>query len=471
MKKQFCTILAIALTVSQLAGCQSTPGSKAVPEAHTAAQAQTAATLEVPDRFTGSWTGVEGCVSVQADATVTVPEGAAFPTAAIERRFFSQEEADTLRQIFTGDSPFYQEVNLTKQKARERLEEYYAMQRGEIPLALDGDRTMEDLPEVIARWEGYLEEAPEEGEFTPADTQFQPDPDGTRGESITGWSEVNGSKIHIHVFNDSESFIASNAIVYREGYGDTNGGFTVPAGEFPEEVAPVPAPAMTEAEAIAMGDDLMDRLGQTDVVCGQITPVVFSSGRDAVYYNDSENTVLESGYEMQYVRCVNGLPIGYTPFLGSAVPESSDLNTWVYETITVSVTADGVVYFRWMSPSTQPVVLNESTPLLPFEDIQDIFGKMILVKNEDLISQNIANGFECHRNIDVYDVRLTLMRVRDKDSLTEGTIVPVWDFYGIDSLRAVEEEYREYVYEGGHDTIVLTINAIDGTIIDRELGY
>ena len=75
------------------------------------------------------------------------------------------------------------------------------------------------------------------------------------------------------------------------------------------------------------------------------------------------------------------------------------------------------------------------------------------------------------RNINVYDVRLHLMRLRDKYNTTEGTLVPVWDFYGINKLQAEDRAYSKYVYEDGYDEIVLTLNAVDGTVIDRDLGY
>ena len=45
------------------------------------------------------------------------------------------------------------------------------------------------------------------------------------------------------------------------------------------------------------------------------------------------------------------------------------------------------------------------------------------------------------------------MRVLEPDSLDSGVIIPVWDFYGPSG-----ETY-------------LTINAIDGTVIDRQYGY
>ena len=52
-------------------------------------------------------------------------------------------------------------------------------------------------------------------------------------------------------------------------------------------------------------------------------------------------------------------------------------------------------------------------------------------------------------------------RISEADSYDTGLLVPVWDFQG-----KVTDEYGSE-FAGS----VMTINAIDGSIIDRSLGY
>ncbi|HZJ83455.1 MAG TPA: DUF6034 family protein, partial [Clostridia bacterium] len=72
----------------------------------------------------------------------------------------------------------------------------------------------------------------------------------------------------------------------------------------------------------------------------------------------------------------------------------------------------------------------------------------------------------------VTEARLGLMRVTEKDVGDSGLIIPVWDFFGTLTLKGKpgqpnpSEGDQHYIY-----TSFLTINAIDGSIIDRELGY
>ncbi|NLB42889.1 MAG: hypothetical protein GX815_11660, partial [Clostridiales bacterium] len=67
-----------------------------------------------------------------------------------------------------------------------------------------------------------------------------------------------------------------------------------------------------------------------------------------------------------------------------------------------------------------------------------------------------------------------LMRVTEQDVGDSGLVIPVWDFFGTLTLKskpgqpnlAEGDDGGRYTY-----TSFLTINAIDGSIIDRELGY
>lgn len=475
-EKILCAFLAALTMLSMFLGCQKSRPAAAEPNqtgqaAPASSGSETAgflSTMEVPEHFAGDWTGVDGLVTVHADATVTLPQASAIPTATVQRRFFTQEEADRLREAFTKGNPFYED-QITKQDLQPTLERYYAMERGDIPIELDRGNTREVLEDYIENMKAAIEKAPDESDRVPADTTLRPDPRGTFDEKLIGWSEVDGNQVYIHIYNDSDFGITTLAIAYREGYGYTNGCYSVDY----DDVEVPPELSMTEADAIAMGDALMTSLGQESMVCQQIKPVVYSSGDEGKYYSTfhGEPSVLDSGYEMHYVRTVNGFPIAYTGRGGSSTPDNEDIECWAYEEMTVYAAKDGIVYFYWMNPYTEPVVQTPDTALMDFGDIQDIFAKMIMVTNEELKAQNTASGFVCQRNMDVYDVQLHLMRIRDKYNTTEGTLVPVWDFYGNNKLQAVDRSYSKYVYEDGYDEIVLTVNAVDGTIIDRDLGY
>ena len=409
-----------------------------------------------PDSFTGQWTGEEGCLNVRADAVIEVPDANSMPTATVQRRAFTQEEADRMIDVFLDGCPLYEDRGMSKSQVRERLEKYQAMERGEIPLELDGDKTLDDLPEVIARWEKYLEEAPEDGEFTEVSTEFRPA--DFYDEQIMGIGFAEGEKCYLNIYNYSDWL--SEAVFSVDGFGRMNVDYSQSMKDLEEPLEN----SMTEAEAISIADSLIAELGIESMVRQHTEEVFFHS------FESDES--IETGYKLIYTRSVNGIPLAYTEKNGLSVEEDAPVNKmWGYEQITICVSDGRPVYFNWINPYDIPKVDAAPAELMPFEDIADIFGKMILVTNDDISEINRKNGFDIVYNFAVDRVQLNLMRIRDKDNFTEGRIVPVWDFWATTGVSVPDPDYANLVYDGQYYEIVLTINAVDGTVIDRSLGY
>jgi hypothetical protein len=66
--------------------------------------------------------------------------------------------------------------------------------------------------------------------------------------------------------------------------------------------------------------------------------------------------------------------------------------------------------------------------------------------------------------LNITKVKLGLMRVLEQNKDT-GLIIPVWDFFGSQTWEG--QSYKND--DPSHS--FLTINAIDGSIINREAGY
>ena len=462
MRKIIPVLLMLTVLVLLFFGCQPTPDEPFVISKDQQEMLETAkdgkdnsallGALEVPNRFSGDWTGVNDIVHVIADAEILLPNAERLPAGKITRREFEQSDLDTFLRIFIKGNPFYEEVTVTKQEALERLQKYQAMQSGEIPLS--GDTTMEKLPGLISYYEELAHTAPDEGELRPAPTSFVSD---SMMSKMTGWSNVNGKKVHLWVQNFD---IWNTAVFYQDGYGDTNYSYTQATSSAPE---------FSETQAIEMGNGLIAELGLIDVICDQIMPVTFSdaqyivserSDADGANENTQENI---AGYRMQYVRTLDGCPIGYTGVMGAAVDESYS-KAWPYETIEICVTKEGIVYFRWSAPTDEPELTLRDTQLMRFDEIASVFERMIMVKYAYL--QNaLADGVDIHATIRIDQVKLTLMRIRAKNSQEDGLLIPVWDFYGTVTIVNNGDETTM------KRTILLTLNAIDGSLIDRELGY
>jgi hypothetical protein len=458
MKKHVCLIL---LALLFLCACQPTPDepfvvSKDQQEMLEAAKdgkdnSALLAALDVPDRFSGDWMGVNDIVQVTADADIQLPDAERIPTGRVTRREFVQSDLDLFLRVFLKGNPFYEEVTVTKQEALERLKTYQAMQSGELPLS--GDTTLEKLPGLISYYEELARTAPDGGELRAAPTSFVSD---SMMSKMSGWSNVNGNKVHLLVQNFD---VWNTAVFYRDGYGDPNYSYTQAASDEPD---------FSEAEAIEMGNALISELGLTDVVCDQIIPVTFSDAQYVVAEQSDADAAIgiasesKAGYRMQYVRTLDGCPIGYTGVMGAAVDESYS-KAWPYETIEICVTNEGIVYFKWSAPTDEPELTLKDTQLMRFDEIVSVFERMIMVKYA-YFQNAIADGADIHATIRIDQVKLTLMRIRAKNSQDDGLLIPVWDFYGTVTIANNGDETTM------KRTILLSLNAIDGSLIDRETG-
>lgn len=480
MKKKKALIL-MATVMLIMAGCQNTsdaPAEIAKGQAIVIEAAQNGSesssdfsALKLPEKFTGEWSGVEGCVAVHADAEINLPKDVeSVPTAVVEKKVFSQDDANKMLKVFMNGNTLWQEQGMTKQMAQKQLEHYQAIQRGDIPYEHDG--SIERVPELIKQYEELIKIAPDESERVAASTTFEKVDEWNDGR-IKGYAEVDGNIVHANIFNATRQ--ENKACFYVDGYGDVN-----QCNFYGDENGVTPG--LTEKEAIERGNALMKEIGNGSFVCSQI--------RLGVYFNDVEtanNGVFDNGYEMEFVRTVNGFPIEHCPqyeispegdtwmipsMMGTGSPENeSYVGTWGYERITICVNKDGIVYFSWQNPYNEPEIKVANAQLMNFSDISDIFSKMIMVKNSDVAVINKKNGFNVIHNIYIDNVSLNMMRIRDKSNFEGGLLIPVWDFWGTISYELEDEAYRDVVYDGKYYSIHLTVNAIDGTIIDRELGY
>lgn len=136
------------------------------------------------------------------------------------------------------------------------------------------------------------------------------------------------------------------------------------------------------------------------------------------------------------------------------------------EQISGSLENGTVVYLQWLYPFRVTGTENENVALLPFDEIMNVFRRQVFM------NQYLDKG--CDETIHITDVRFSYMRVKIRDS-EEYYLLPVWDFLGYE----VDSEWDQKASPGElelarswwNDQSLLTINAIDGSIINRNAGY
>ena len=195
------------------------------------------------------------------------------------------------------------------------------------------------------------------------------------------------------------------------------------------------------------------------------------------------------GYGVHFARVVEGIPVTYTyedggqitdddaekyeqAILQKAKGEEVDVENavimWPFEELMLIYNNEGFRTFEWRNPYTIEDLSEDYVFLLPFSDISDIFEEMLLKRHADSFN-NEGDTVD----IQVNKVVLSYMRIREKGSM-EGTLIPVWDFFGTKTYKNAAGEVDlvlDRVYDGVMPESMMTINAMDGTVIHRGIGY
>ena len=183
----------------------------------------------------------------------------------------------------------------------------------------------------------------------------------------------------------------------------------------------------------------------------------------------SDTASASSGnYHFRLTRSIGGVPVNPPDDMGVSrtplgyVPET--------ECIDVTVGDEGVVWFRFSSPIAPGGVLEEDVELLSFETIAGVFEAVALLTLEELEVYDDLERYE----MKVCEIRFGYMVVPQAGEELSYRYVPVWDFYGSASPQ-YENAYVPPDVDSFPDpvgaSVVFTVDARNGAVIDRGVGY
>ena len=459
MKKKTLRIATCILALAMLSGCgknqeQTEPTS--INQAMLIEKsAQEQESYSFPEKFTGDWTAQEGKLTTHADAQVVAEQGVVLPTATVTPREFTQEDVDTLLRVFLKGEPLYGFVQ-TKQELKDWIDHINSPEWQSDPDS--PERSPEQLEErrkrLNAEYEQLVQTAPEE---KPIVHGF-----GDSGDpnEVSGFATVDGVKYDINIRNEVGGFWTSASIIrndYKYRQGDEDWG------------------DISKEDAIRQSNALMQELGLDNMALDDVRPWRENDGTWDLYYTPTVNGIPISSIREETVEHENEF-YQYWDYCCSA-ETNPDTVSWVKENIRIVVGKDGILSFTWSSPSAEPIVKEPQTALMSFDEIASIADAMLPVvvvgpKETSLVDLDRIDGVDTHMDVEITKVSLTLMRIRDKGSL-QGTIVPVWDFWGTWNWYEPGDGASDAMRKGASYTTqpMLTLNAIDGNVVNRQLGY
>lgn len=212
--------------------------------------------------------------------------------------------------------------------------------------------------------------------------------------------------------------------------------------------------ALTTEQAVAVADDFVSKLVDDAYQCYMIGETdgryYDKQNRDAAY-----TQVSETSYVLTYTRVVDGVPLLPATYQMMEAGHRTDLFIPAvgYDQMFITLDRQGrVSNFFWSCPSS---IHEERIPqeLMPFADIMGIAEKMLPLRyqSEEILGE---------QHFRVSYISLGYMALLQRDKLTFA-LTPVWNFYG-----DYDPEREHYSYRP-----LLTLNAVDGTVVDLAYGY
>ena len=210
---------------------------------------------------------------------------------------------------------------------------------------------------------------------------------------------------------------------------------------------------LSQEDARKQADALIDKLGMSEFECKDES--CRAQQYEGIKGNDSDEYRVV--YQFVYLRKLDGVTVDNRAgekFIDEWQGDEYVKKSWGSESIVVAVNDDGIVEFEYGYPMSIDEKVVEQSSIKSFDEIRDTFEEMVVI-------QNAPTEDTGKTVIDITNVNLVYTRISEKDHFDTGLIVPVWDFEG-----TIVDEYGME-----HTGNVLSINAIDGTVINRELGY
>lgn len=486
--KLIAVLLSVALFVCCFTtACQPTPAEPIVVNKNdgslqkTISEQKTSAIpdyeYQAPENWAETFTSENGLLHVDMDAEITLPDTKKFPVFKVTPAEITGDMVKKYTDVlFQGKTAYNAKpFDLTTQedllKRNQEIMQYLADLKEAYPDQYEKEAS--GWQAEINKNNEMMQSLPPSYEYTPADFNFSSNQFNEMMLNLE--TDMGRDKMASLQFYKVESN-KRNAVGFDNRYMD----------EYSEGslhgISQAKGVGFTPEEAVQMGYDLMEQLGirdmGLDIAVVRPWGVHFPHVGPLPAYEDSEMF-----YQIYYTRKLDGLNWTHTDVSdirmqlqkgqwSGANPELY-LEKWEDEYISVCVDKDGVFSYSYHCPAEVKEKVNDNSKLLPFEQIQELFRKQIEIQNSWTNVKSIES-----LTIYIDSVKLGLAKIKEQNS--EGyLLVPAWDFLGHYELKQADgygdpastNEDNVFVEPTYYASSFLTLNAIDGSIIDRYEGY
>ncbi len=447
-------------------------------------------------------------VSVNVNAKVDIPQAEQMSVFRVQQKRISQEFLDKVLAELTAGETLYDAGVTLSVRTRSEIEEELRGAKAEMERLKNSDEPdkdifIEDNQRYIDELQEAYENAPEQPvwEGNESDGLLHPTAEMTGkagGEDFYEWEyslNQNGEIFYAANNGTNDNYISitaqnnderGNKLSFRRGrHGYDFTAVAIVETTVLDEIASGVWPAdedrskdyaermlggemsfveytdepttISEEEARTKADDLMQKLGLSD------TYQWYEGGLYSEIPDIRKGGDWEPGYRklyiFRYMRSMDGVFTTFDPTGKHEEGWNGDdyvKKDWPLENIEIRVNDSGIVGFDYNAPLEVTETVVENSNMKSFDEVRGTFEQMVTVANA-----KVDSDLDSDVVIEIDRVVLGYARISEADSYDTGLMVPVWDFQG----KKTDEYGTEY--KGG----IMTINAIDGSVIDRSLGY
>ena len=439
-------IIILCLSLILLFACQPTPEAEVVVNKgddtletviHSAPQASAEAAQTVQDALgvpetvqrTVSGPVYGGTLHVEMDAAVHMPQVSRVPVLRAGRLHPSAEDKQRIAETLTGRTVFFETDPLGRDRWLNGADQYRdaldALAKRPYGPDADYESLQAEYNDALQRVLTYYNE-------------FQP------GQQLPWTGTWSDGEINLYTEGGEIVYIC------------TSGGERCCIQYDASDANPTGAKAPITAEAAErLVEDALALLGNSHYEIVAIEPA--DQGLRERF--NSDTGVDDGSYRITLRPVYEGIPVyEWNSYYGSdSAAQQAGLSFAqppMKESLGAEVRGGQLVVLSWIDPLEVLGTENENVTLLPFERIMEIFEKQVFM--------NVYLGGG-ERTVKVTDVFFSYRCVKIKDS-DQYYLLPAWDFVGYDTLIAGKGPVK------WKDSI-LSVNAVDGSILNDLLGY
>ena len=441
---------------------------------------------------------------VAQDCPIYLPDVSAVPVVEAARRDFTQADIDAVAAaMFPADTIWYPEVIWTKEDMAKEMQELMDEMANRDPVKdKEWHRDDKYYQDKLAMYKERYEEAPYAADVVPTtlainDCQkdYRLDKKGKLYPGVNVEARVNGE----HWTLSARTSVEDPLTTYLEASrGDI----------WMDHQQPLDAPygvQMTREEAIEQATAFVQKVAGNEYSVCYCAPLMAHPDFQESSGDTPVATLPErfSQWGLVFMRTFNGCP---SAFADEEV--GGDMDTTVnkpvhYERMELHIDDQGVSYFRWNVPMTVTGVVSSHARLISFDEA----AKKAISQIAALRKYDVENRRKNGKDTNIYIKRITfgLWRIQKKGGgfyyvpvyhfFSEGDAVDWADwvddnpysieFLGVSANTTNRERFLQCMEKEENCWMVLnfcltfggdywggvTVNALDGTIIDKDKGY